>query len=244
MGILLSNLPRQPCPYGGSPCRAGLIVQGICFKVTSSGTIHRLVSGQLDFFNAGQAQIIHFLLEGCPVVGSQFARTINELRNTGHLCIEHRSEQVCNFLALVVGELQSVRGTQVFIGIQTAGSLSDQRRIPLEEGFVVNGLADSETVTQEAPALLTCGGSLFGLIVNDELLVAVGILKAFALNTVVGEDLAFLRVEIIDKGQNRLDFVFAAVGVNGGDSSLYFMLTVIFWGLPLSSLMKFRTPIW
>lgn len=148
------TLPRQPRPHGSLPCRAGLIVQGITF-VKASSAVHCLVSCQLDFFNAGQAQIIHFLLESCPVVRGQFARTINELRNTGHLCIVHRSEQVCNFLALVIGELQNIRGAQVFIGKQASGRLSDQWRIPLEEGFVVNGLADGKAVTQEAPALLT-----------------------------------------------------------------------------------------
>ena len=147
------------------------------------------------FLQCGTGQIIHFLLESCPVVRGQFARTINELRNTGHLCIVHRSEQVCNFLALVIGELQNIRGTQVFICKQASGRLSDQRRIPLEEGFVVNGLADGKAVTQETPALLTGRSSLFSLIIYDKFLITVGILKAFALNTVVGEDLAFLRVE-------------------------------------------------
>lgn len=114
-----------------------------------------MVSCQLDFFNAGQAQIIHFLLESCPVVGSQLTGAVDELRNARHLCIVHRGKQVGDFLALVIGESQNIRGAQVFIGKQAAGRLSDQRRIPLEEGFVVNGLADGKAVTQETPTLLT-----------------------------------------------------------------------------------------
>ena len=48
-----------------------------------------MVSCQLDFFNAGQAQIIHFLLESCPVVRSQLTGAVDELRNARHLCIVH-----------------------------------------------------------------------------------------------------------------------------------------------------------
>ena len=114
-----------------------------------------MVSCQLDFLDARQTHIIHFLLEGCPVVRSQLTGAVDELRNARHLCIVHRGKQVGDFLALVIGESQNIRGAQVFIGKQAAGRLSDQRRIPLEEGFVVNGLADGKAVTQETPALLT-----------------------------------------------------------------------------------------
>ena len=153
------------------PCRAGLIVQGITF-VKASGAVHCLVSCQLDFLDARQTHIIHFLLEGCPVVRSQLTGAVDELRNARHLCIVHRGKQVGDFLALVIGESQNIRGAQVFIGKQAAGRLSDQRRIPLEEGFVVNGLADGKAVTQETPALLTGRSSLFSLIIYDKFLIA------------------------------------------------------------------------
>ena len=155
------TLPRQPRRM--AVCRVGqLIVQYyLCQGIKRRTLLGKLPAG---FLQCGTGQIIHFLPESCPVVRGQFARTINELRNTGHLCIVHRSEQVCNFLALVIGELQNIRGTQVFICKQASGRLSDQRRIPLEEGFVVNGLADGKAVTQETPALLTGRSSLFSLI--------------------------------------------------------------------------------